>query len=175
MRSYDSTQGHTSTQLSVFEGFFRVWDPLHRFSAGIGQTLYNQSTHYLEPIEIAGTGETQFSRLTGATYQAGYHVPYRAGQFEAIFNFAPAMLGTQFTLYDVGRFHGRADPERAKQIDTAVRYTHAVGRSGEIILGLRYVNYTAVYAERNGGLSDRNVGLLPVIGYRLRFGRTNTQ
>jgi hypothetical protein len=170
VRSYDALQGHTSTQLSIFEGIARVWDPLHRFSAGIGQTLYNQSTHYSDAVEIAGTGETQFSRVTGITYEGGYGVPFRHGRFEAVFNYAPVMLGTQYTIYDVGTHSRRADPERAEQIDTAVRYTHPIGPRGAMILGLRYVNYTARYAELRGGLSDRNVGLLAVIGYRARLG-----
>lgn len=171
VRSENRRQGRTSTRLSVFEGIIRVWDPLHRFSAGIGQTLFNQSTHYADPIEIAGTGETQFSRVTGVTYQLGYGVPYGRGRFEAVFNYAPAMIGTQFTLYDVGRFAGRADPEKAGFVDTAVRFVHPVGGRDDIIFGLRYVNYTAQYAAQNGGLSDRNVGLLPVIGYRAHLGR----
>jgi hypothetical protein len=171
VRSDDSTQGRTSTQLSVFEGVLRVWDPLHRFSAGIGQTLYNQSTHYLDPVEIAGTGETQFSRVTGVTYQAGYDVPYRNGRFEAVFNYAPAMVGTQYTMYDVARYAPRIDPEKAGQIDTGVRYVHSLGARSEAIVGLRYVNYTASYLGGRGGLSDRNVGFLAVVGFRTRIGR----
>jgi hypothetical protein len=166
----DAIQGHTSTRLSIFEGVLRIWDPLHRFSAGIGQTLYNQGTHYANAIEIAGTGETQFSRVTGLTYEAGYGVPFRRGRFEAVFDFTPVMLGTQYTLYDLGFFAGRANPERADQVDTAIRFVRPAGRRGEFLLGLRYVNYTARYAAVGGGLSDRNVGLLPVIGYRTRIG-----
>jgi hypothetical protein len=171
VRYFDALQGHTSTRLSIFEGFARVWDPLRRFSAGIGQTLYNQSTHYADSVEIAGTGETQSSRVTGITYQAGYGVPLGHGRFEAVFNYAPAMLGTQYTLYDVARYRARVDPEHAEQIDTAVRYTQPAGARGNVIVGLRYVNYTAHYAELGGGLSDRNVGLLATIGYRARVGR----
>lgn len=170
VRADNPTEGHTSTQLSIFEGLARVWDPLHRFSAGIGQTLYNQSTHYADPVEIAGTGETQFSRVTGVTYQAGYGVPVGTGRLEAVFNYAPAMLGTQYTIYDVSHYPPRNDPERAEQVDTSVRFTRPAGRRGDVILGLRYVNYTAKYDEPHGGLSDRNVGLLPTIGYRTRIG-----
>ena len=169
IRSDDAIQGHTSTQLSIFEGVVRVWDPLRRFSAGIGQALYNQSTHYSDFVELPGTGETQFSRVTGLLYQAGYGAPYHNGRVEAVFTYAPAMLGTQYTIYDVAIYRPRVDPERAEQIDTSVRFTHPVGARGEIILGLRYVNYTARYDEPGGGLSDRNVGLLPVIGYRARL------
>ena len=170
VRSQDAREGRTSTTLSLLSGVVRVWDPLHRFSAGIGQTLYNQSTHYLDPVEIAGTGETQFSRVTGLTYQFGYSIPYHRSRFEATFDYAPGMHGTQYTLYDNPGYLGRVNPERAVQIDTAVRYTHPVGRNGDISLGLRYINYTASYAQAGGGLSDRNVGLLPVFGYRVRLG-----
>jgi hypothetical protein len=169
IRSDDAIQGHTSTTLSIFEGVLRVWDPLRRFSAGIGQTLYNQSTHYSDAVELPGTGETQFSRVTGPTYQAGYGAPYHSGRIEAVFTYAPAMLGTQYTIYDVALYRPRVDPERAEQIDTSLRFTHQVGARGEMILGLRYVNYTARYDEARGGLSDRNAGLLPVIGYRARL------
>ncbi|MGD0472925.1 MAG: hypothetical protein ABSB70_06880 [Candidatus Velthaea sp.] len=171
VRSDDITQGRTSTQLSVFTGMLRVWDPLHRFSAGIGQTLYNQSTHYLDPVEIAGTGERQFSRVTGLTYQAGYAVPYHAGRFEAVFNYAPAMVGTQYTTYDVAQYAPRINPEKAGQIDTGVRYVHSIGTHSEAIIGLRYLNYTSSYVGGRGGLSDRNVGLLAVVGLRTRIGR----
>jgi hypothetical protein len=170
VRSDDLTEGHTSTRLSIFEGMARVWDPLRRFSVGLGTTIYNQSTHYVDPVEIAGTGETQFSRIAGITYQVGYGVPFRHGRFEAVFNYSPAMSGTQFTIYDVARYAPRVNPERAEQIDTAVRFVHPVGARADVILGLRYVNYTSRYAQVDGGLADRNVGLLPVIGYRTRIG-----
>jgi hypothetical protein len=171
VRSDDITQGRTSTQLSVFEGMLRVWDPLHRFSAGVGQTLYNQTTHYLDAVEIPGTGERQFSRITGITYQAGYDVPYHNGRFEAVFDYAPAMVGTQYTTYDVPLHAPRVDPEKAGQIDTGVRYVHPLGTRGEVIAGLRYINYTSSYVGGRRGLSDRNVGLLAVFGYRTRIGR----
>jgi hypothetical protein len=171
VRSDDPIQGRTSTQLSLFEGIVRVWDPLRRFSAGVGQTLYNQSTHYLDPVEIAGTGETQFSRVTGISYQAGYGAPFRHGRFEAVFNYSPALVGTQYTIYNIAYYRPRIDGEKAEQIDTAVRYVHPIGARTEMILGLRYVNYTARYTAAGGGLSDRNVGLLPVIGYRIRMGK----
>jgi hypothetical protein len=170
---YDDTLqgGHTSTRLSIFDGFVRVWDPLHRFSAGLGQTLYNQSTHYTHSVEIAGTGETQFSRVTGLTYTVGYGIPLHRGRFEAIFNYAPAMRGVQYTIYDISFYRPRINPERAGQIDTAARFVHPLGARSEIVLGVRYVNYTASYDQPSGGLSDRNVGLLPVIGYLTRIGR----
>ena len=170
IRSSDAREGRTSTQLSIATGTLRLWDPRGRYSVGVGDVLYNQSTHYLDPIELPGTGETQFSRLSGSDYAAGYREAWRRGRFDASLAYAPALHGTQFTIYNDARDRPRIDPERAKQIDAAVRYTRTVGRTGEIIVGLRYINYTAEYAERNGGLSDRNVGLLPVLGYRMVFG-----
>lgn len=169
VRTQDAVQGRTSTRLSIFEGTLRVWDPLRRFSVGIGQTLYNQSTHYLDAVEIPGTGERQFSRITGAHYELGYRVPYARGHIEATASYAPHMLGTQYTQYDLATVAPRFDPEIADQIDLAVRYAHHINPRAEIVLGLRYVNYTARYAEPNGTLSDRNVGVLPVFGYRTRI------
>ena len=170
VRSNDGVQGRTSTSISIFDGTARVWDPLHRFSIGVGQTLYNQSTHYLDGPEIPGVGDTQYSRITGGHYELGYHVPVRGNAFEATFSVAPRMRGTQFTAYDIATIPTRVDPEIATQIDTAIRFVHRAGKRSEILYGLRYVNYTARYDERSGTLSDRNCGLLPVFGYRVRLG-----
>jgi len=170
VRSDDAIQGHTSTQLTIFDGTLRVWDPLHRFSAGIGETIYNQGTHYSDAVEIVGTGETQYSRIAGAHYELGYRSPYHHGSIEATISYAPVMLGTQFTIYDVGTNLRRADPESADQIDTAVRWIHALNAHNEIMLGVRYVNYTARYSEINGTLADRNSGILPVFGFRTKLG-----
>ncbi|MFN2460960.1 MAG: hypothetical protein ABR591_09770 [Candidatus Velthaea sp.] len=95
--SYDALQGHSSTHLSIFDGTIRIWDALRRFSAGVGETVYNQSTHYADAVEIPGTGDTQYSRVAGAHYELGYRAPYRAGSLEAALAVAPRMLGTQFT------------------------------------------------------------------------------
>jgi hypothetical protein len=166
----DAVQGPVGTQLTIFDGIARVWDPLHRYSAGIGQTLYNQSTHYADSVEVRGISETQFSRVTGITYELGYGIPLRRGRFEAALHYAPAMLGTQYSIYQIASIRRRADPERADQLDAALRFVRPAGANGEMILGLRYVNYTARYVEiGGGGLSDRNVGVLPVIGYRIRI------
>ena len=168
-KSDDPIQGRTSTRLTIFDGTFRVWDPLRRFSVGIGETLYNQGTHYVDPVEIAGTGETQYSRIAGAHYEIGYHSPYHHGSVEATLSYAPTMLGTQFTIYDVGTHLRRADPEHADQVDGAVRWVHAVNAHNDILLGVRYINYTARYAEINSTLADRNCGILPVFGFRTRL------
>jgi len=167
--SDDAIQGHTSTRLTIFDGTVRVWDPLRRFSVGIGETLYNQGTHYADAVEVAGTGDTQFSRIAGAHYEVGYRSPYQHGSLEATIAYAPVMLGTQFTIYDNPTVMRRVDPERADQIDTAVRWVHAVSKHGEILLGVRYINYTSRYAEPNGTLADRNCGVLPVFGYRTKL------
>ncbi len=55
-------------------------------------------------------------------------------------------------------------------LDTSIR--QYVGQSW--FVGLRYLNYSAHYVTgnrfyANGRLADRNVGLLPLIGYRLRW------
>ncbi|GAC1539461.1 MAG: hypothetical protein NVS2B17_14770 [Candidatus Velthaea sp.] len=170
-RSTNSVQGRTSTRLTIFDGTARVWDPLRRFSIGIGQTLYNQSTHYLDSPEIAGVGERQFSRITGVHYEVGYRNAVRGGLLEAKLSVAPLMRGTQFTQYDVPTIATRVDPEQADQIDTSIRFVRRINSHGELIYGLRYLNYTARYAEPSGTLSDRNAGFFPTFGYRTRIGR----
>jgi hypothetical protein len=166
--SYDPIEGHTSTHLAVFYGTFRAFDPSHRFSAGIGEVLYAQNTHYSDGVEIAGVGERQFSRIVGANYELGFRAPASARDgFEARFAYAPALTGNQYTNFDVGSIRGRVNPERGEQIDTYARYVRRITRRGHALIGLRYLSYVTHYA--NGGLADRNVGFLPEFGYRWSF------
>jgi hypothetical protein len=62
-----------------------------------------------------------------------------------------------------------ADPENATQVDLSARVVHRIGRSGELLYGVRYLNYGAHYDDLPGELADRNVGIAPLIGYRIRF------
>jgi hypothetical protein len=171
VHSNDAIQGPTSTRLSIFDGTARVWDPLGRFSVGIGQTLYNQGTHYTNGVEIPNVGETQYSRVAGAHYELGYRAGVGIGRIEARFSYAPALLGTQYTIYDVPTYYRRADPERGDQVDTEVRFVRSFSPRSAVVFGVRYINYTARYDEPSGGLSDRNVGLLPSFGYRITLGK----
>jgi hypothetical protein len=58
------------------------------------------------------------------------------------------------------------------QVDTLLRVITPL-RGGDLVYGLRYLNYASRYDVRgsafDGSLADRNVGLLPNIGYRWHF------
>jgi hypothetical protein len=62
-----------------------------------------------------------------------------------------------------------ADPENASQVDLSARVAHRISKHGELLYGLRYLNYTAHYDDFPGQLADRNVGFAPVVGFRVRF------
>jgi hypothetical protein len=62
-----------------------------------------------------------------------------------------------------------ADPENGAQVDLSARFARRLSRNSELLLGLRYLNYTAHYDDFPGQLADRNVGWAPVIGYRIRL------
>lgn len=165
----DPIQGHTSTKLSIFDGTFRYYALNRRVSFGIGETLYNQSTHYANAVEIAGTGETQYSRVGGVHYELGYHMPWRGGHLDTTVSLAPIVRGTQFTAFDVNTFPVRVNPESGPQIDADIRYIRSLGPKRDFILGLRYLNYTTHYDQVNGTLADRNTGFLPSVGVRFRI------
>jgi hypothetical protein len=38
-----------------------------------------------------------------------------------------------------------------------------------VLLGLRYLNYSAHYDDFPGQLADRNVGFAPTLGYRIKL------
>jgi hypothetical protein len=161
----DSTQGQTALRLTIFDGTFRVWDNARRFAAGVGETVYNQTTHY-ERADVFATsgGERQYSRIAGAHYEVVARFPFRAGTLETSLRYAPVLLGTQVSTYEDGT-PTRFDPERGEQIDGNIRYVHHIGRHTDAVLGLRYVNFTAAYDIPSKPLSDRNAALLPAFGY----------
>jgi hypothetical protein len=165
----DAIQGSTALRLSILDATFRVWEPSNHFAVGVGETVYNQTTHYATAdIFVTGGGERQYSRIAGAHYEVAMHMPFRSGRFEASVRYAPVLLGTQVSTYDDGA-PSRFDPERAEQIDTDVRYVHRAGAHTDAVLGVRYVNFTAAYDVPGKPLSDRNCALLPSFGYLWRL------
>ena len=45
-RISDAIQGQTWLRLTIIDGTFRVFEPSNRFAIGVGETIYNQTTHY---------------------------------------------------------------------------------------------------------------------------------
>jgi hypothetical protein len=161
----NAVQGQVGLRLTILNATFRVWDGKHRFAIGVGETLYNQTTHYAAADVYAPSGdEQQYSRIAGAHYEVDARMPYRAGAIETYVSYAPVLLGTQVSAYGDGS-PTRFDPERGEQIEANVRYLRAMGRHAFAELGMRYVNFTAAYDVPGKPLSDRNAALLPSIGY----------
>ena len=164
----DAIQGNVALRLTILDATMRVWDPSGHFGIGVGETVYNQTTHYATAdafdLFTPSGGERQYSRIAGAHYEVVARLPFRAGTLETSLRYAPVLLGTQVTTYDDGS-PSRFDPERGQQIDTNIRYVHHVGRHMDAILGVRYVNFTAAYAVPGHPLSDRNAAVLPAFGY----------
>jgi hypothetical protein len=164
----NSVQGSVALRLTILDATFRVWDPKGRVALGVGETIYNQTTHYATADVFATSGgERQYSRIAGAHYEVAVRFPFRAGYIETSLRYAPVLLGTQVTTYEDGTAT-RFDPERGEQIDTNIQYVHHIGRHFDAVLGLRYVNFTAAYDVPGHPLSDRNAALLPAFGYLWR-------
>jgi hypothetical protein len=165
----NAIQGSVSLRLTIFDGTFLVWDPTRHVAIGVGETIYNQTTHYAQADSFAtGGGERQYSRIVGAHYAVAVRIPFRAGTLETSLRYAPVLLGTQVTTYEDGTAT-RFDPERGEQIDGDVRYVHRIGRHMDMVFGVRYVNFTAAYDTPSHPLSDRNAAVLPSFGYLWRL------
>jgi hypothetical protein len=188
--------GSQSTRLSIVNATYR-----HTFGhgvfAGVGQTLYNQSTTYaatqsgyyytrgftVDPIQGS---EEQYSRVTGLRFELGTTINLKHDRIELLAAANPKMHGIQYTRiptpFDECSFSSGggppvcrqlvdtfADPENAAQVDLSARVAHKLSKHGELLYGLRYLNYSAHYDEFPGQLADRNVGFAPTIGYRVRL------
>jgi hypothetical protein len=167
----DQIQGDTWLRLTIFDGTLRIFDNRRVWAIGIGETIYNQTTHYAVADFYPNTGQQQYSRVVGMHVELYARYPFRAGSIEASLRYAPTLLGTQVSTYESSPTLTRYDPERGEQVDASLRYIHAVGTHSEAILGVRYVNYTAHYDVPSRPLSDRNAGIIPSFGYRWRLGR----
>ncbi len=164
----DAIQGQVSLRLTIFDGTFRVWDAKHRFAVGVGETIYNQTTHYARADFFATSGgQRQYSRIVGGHYEVVFGMPFRAGRVETSVSYAPALLGTQVSTYEDGT-QSRFDPERGEQIEGNIRYVRHMSRHADFLLGVRYVNFTAAYDVPSHPLSDRNAAVLPAVGYLWR-------
>jgi hypothetical protein len=166
----DAIQGQTWLRITILDATFRAFAPSNHFAIGVGETIYNQTTHYATADFFPNTGEQQYSRVVGAHFELFARLPFRAGTLETSLRYAPTMLGTQVSTYESSGALTRYDPERGQQIDGEVRYIHRIGPHTDAILGVRYVNFTAAYDVPLRPLSDRNAGILPSFGYRWHLG-----
>ena len=169
----DAIQSQTWLRLTILDMTLRAFDSSGRFGVGIGETIYNQTTHYAiadYPLLHPGTGEQQYSRVLGMHVEVLARLKFRAGILETSLRYVPTMLGTQVSTYENAPAATRYDPERGQQVDGSIRYIRRIDKHRDVILGVRYVNYTAGYDVPLRPLSDRNAGVLPSFGYRWHIG-----
>jgi hypothetical protein len=176
----DTSIGTRATRLSVLNVTLR-----HAFAgawfAGIGETVYTQHTDYTNLPQneyyyhdgyyyFVNGAETDSSRVGGLRLEVGRNVTLGRDHVEVVAAVNPSMHGRESHAIPFGRvILGFSDPETATQIDGYARIAHRVSGNGEVLFGLRYINYTAHYTDAPGALADHNVGWAPVLGYRLRF------
>ena len=77
----NAIQGQTWLRITILDApTLRVFDPSNRFAVGVGETIYNQTTHYATADFYANTGEQQYSRVTGAHFELFARLPFRAAR-----------------------------------------------------------------------------------------------
>ena len=180
-----NAQSRNSVKLSILNATYRRALGGGWF-AGLGQTVYNQAT-----TDVPGffRGAEQDSRVTGARFELGRIVPLGRDRLEAWGAVNPTMHGlVQTRTPDItvcsisfpstgpavcgvitGSGFSEKDGESASQIDLSARIAHRVGTRGELLYGIRYLNYSARLDLAPGHLADRNVGFAPLVGYRVRL------
>lgn len=192
--------GAQSTQLSILNATYRRTIGAGWF-VGVGQTLYNQSTTYMnapgfvyqrgDQVYPIIASEKQYSRVAGTRLEAGriMEVGRNRDRLEISAALNPKLHGNQYTSVPTyapivscplgpgvspvctipTQTLTFSDPETSTQVDISARVVHKVGKRGELIYGIRYLNYVAHYVDVPGMLADRNVGIAPLLGYRLRL------
>jgi hypothetical protein len=187
--------GALATRLSILNATYRHTFAGGWF-VGAGQTVYNQFTSYVpvngnffyrrgSVVQPINGSEAQYSRVTGARFEVGRTLRFARDSVDVSAAVNPRMRGIQFTriptFLSACQFSSNgqgscvqlvdtfADPENASQVDVSARVAHRISKHGEVLYGLRYLNYTAHYDDFPGKIADRNVGFAPVLGYRVKL------
>lgn len=151
--------GQATPALGIFNGQFEYAPaPDRALWLGLGETVYNQRT------PLPKIGQAVSSRLAGVRYTARYEHTTRGTHFlEAVFGVAPLLTGSDHYTYLDGT-PAVDKPERASEIDASLAFGYQ-RRSTEWLIGLRTVNFSAMYVN-TGEAADRNVGFGPLIEWR---------
>ena len=184
---FNQGNGGAATRLSIVNATYRHALPGGWF-AGIGTTVYNQDTTYPQGLyrffsrgsfftPVVGSLR-EYSRVTGLRLEAGQQIRFGRALLEYSAAVNPGMHGIDSTRVPTPDIpctgcaptvYTFADAETATQIDLMARVAQRVSKHGELLYGLRYINFTSRYTDFPGQLADRNVGFAPSLGYRLRF------
>ena len=130
-----------------------------RMSFGVGETVINQRT------PLPNLQQVVSSRLAGYRYALRYTEPLRGRRsFEANLGVAPTLWGSDVYVYSDGVTAPVVKPEQAAEIDASL----ALGFQrpyGEMLLGLRALNFSAKYTA-TGSAGDRNAGVGLFVEFR---------
>lgn len=174
--------GMQSIALSYVDGTVRYWNSSQTFAVGLGETLYNQRSKFLDvQTPYVQEHSTNFSRVAGARYEVAARVPLAGRNLvQAQFALNPAMHGRFIFQVDERWLsnHGWRENdftqppqwERGSQVDADVRVTHSFGTFA-VSYGLRYLNYTAKFTTRPvDRFADSNSFLMPYIAIERSWG-----
>jgi hypothetical protein len=170
--------GMKDITLSYADAVARYWNPSHTIALGIGETLYNQQTDFLE--QVSASDERTLidrSRVAGARYELTLRKPLTAAnsaQISVALN--PAMHGrftqTQVPSGNAGVLTTPPIWEHASQVDADARFTHQFGNYA-LSYGVRYLNYNASFDSNwflQAQFADANALVMPYVALVRSFG-----
>jgi 2-polyprenyl-6-methoxyphenol hydroxylase-like FAD-dependent oxidoreductase len=135
--------GIQSANLSYADATARYWFRPGRWAIGVGETLWNQQTKYLNTVAPV---ELDASRGAGVRYELVNEMPMGVGSIRLVAAADPrihARLSWTFQPPIVRR----PVSEQESQIDVSASYLRPLGRRWTIDSGLRYLNLAAKYDD----------------------------
>ena len=183
-----------NTKISYIAGGLRYYSANGRGFLGLGATDINQATSFQPFVFTFGNatgtafrdtrGEIDRSRPASVRYEAGALILDRKRTqawltiaanpsinnrlyIQQLSTFARYSNGTltASSSYDNQGF----EPERGSQMDIVLKFT-TTQRGYGLLYGLRYVNYASRFT-RDNRQSDRNLLLMPFLGFSKQIGR----
>jgi hypothetical protein len=154
-----ATYGQATPALGIFNGDAEYALGNTGAWIGLGETIYNQRT------PLPAQAQEVSSRLAGVRYVLHYRRVLGTRHFlEALVGTAPYLSGSDVYVYLDGA-PNTIKPERASEVDASLEWGYAYRRS-QWLIGIRTLNFSAMYPA-TGEAADRNVGIGPMIEYRL--------
>lgn len=156
-----ATYGQATPALGIFNGQAEYALGNTGAWVGLGETIYNQRT------PLPAQAQTVSSRLAGVRYTLRYRRTFGTRHFlDALVGAVPYLSGSDVYVFLDGS-PNTIKPERASEVDASLEWGYAYRRS-QWLIGIRALNFSAMYPA-TGEAADRNVGIGPMIEYRLKF------
>ncbi len=158
------TSGLESTNIAYDYGTLRYWFAPGRWAFGVGETVWNQRSKYLNTIAPV---EFDSSRGAGPRYELVNSIPIAKGSVQISLATNPRMHAQLSSTFEPPDIYAPRVSEQESQVDAAISYVRQVAPRWRIEEGIRYINMSARYDSGAFADGNRALGVFAKFTFRL--------